>query len=57
MGNCCSCEMFDVGRLLFYEKLGENGEWKEIDEIIKILEMEISELNGDVVILELFNVE
>ena len=47
MGNCCSRETPDVGKPLLYEKLGENGERKEIDETTKASEMETSELNGD----------
>jgi len=57
MGNCCSRETPDVGRPLLYEKLGENGERKEIDETSKIAEMETSELNGDAATSEPSNAE
>ena len=57
MGNCCSRETPDVGRPLLYEKLGENGERKEIDETTKPSEMETSELNGDAANSEPSNVE
>lgn len=57
MGNCCSRETPDVGKPLLYEKLGENGERKGIDETTKISEMETSELNGDAATTEQFNTE
>ena len=57
MGNCCSRETPDVGRPLLYEKLGENGERKEIDETTKTSEMETSELNGDAATSEPSNAE
>lgn len=61
MGNyCCSCELVDVGCLLFYEKIGfENGEKKEggIDEE-KIVILEIYESNiENIGFKELFSVE
>ena len=57
MGNCCSRETPDVGRPLLYEKLGENGERKEIDETTKTSEMETSQLNGDAATSEPSNAE
>ena len=57
MGNCCSRETPDVGRPLLYEKLGENGERKEIDETTKTSEMEASEINGDTAVTEPSNVD
>lgn len=57
MGSCCTRETSDVGRPLLYEKLGENGERKGIDEERTTLEQETNENDVDTAATELSNVE
>lgn len=56
MGNCCSRETPDVGRPLLYEKLGENGQQKRIDEE-KTTELETDDKTAEPATTEASKVE